>query len=136
SAASLPLHLAARLLPRRPSAGSGRVDWWGAIVLGAGLVLLLLPVSQGNAWGWGSPAVLGCLAGSVVVLTGWWFLQRRTAEPLVRPAMLADRRTLIPNIAGLMSGIALFASFLVVLQYVQVPPEGAGYRFGAPALEA
>ena len=38
-------------------AATGRVDWWGAVVLGAGLVLLLLPVSQGHAWGWGSPAV-------------------------------------------------------------------------------
>ncbi|MFD2090014.1 MFS transporter [Blastococcus deserti] len=130
------LLLAWRLLPRRASSGSGRVDWWGAAVLGAGLVLLLLPVSQGNAWGWGSPGVLGCLAGSAVVLAGWVLLQRRTAHPLVRPAMLADRRTIVPNVAGLMTGIALFASFLAVLQYVQAPPEVAGYGFGASVLEA
>jgi predicted MFS family arabinose efflux permease len=130
------LALTARLLPRRPPSGSGRVDWWGALVLGAGLVLLLLPVSQGNAWGWRSPAVLGCLAGSVLVLAGWVVLQRRTAEPLVRPGMLTDRRTVIPNVAGLMTGIALFASFLAVLQYVQTPPEIAGYGFGASVLEA
>jgi predicted MFS family arabinose efflux permease len=132
----LSLGLSALLLPRRPATGSGRVDWWGALVLGAGLVLLLLPVSQGHAWGWRSPAVLGCLAGSVVVLAGWLFLQRRTAEPLVRPAMLTDRRTVIPTVAGLMTGIALFASFLVVLQYVQIPPELTGYGFGASVLEA
>ena len=130
------LVLTARLLPKRPPTGSGRVDWWGAVVLGAGLVLLLLPLSQGSAWGWGSPAVLGCLAGSAVVLAGWVLLQRRTAEPLVRPAMLADRRIVLPNVAGLMTGIALFASFLAVLQYVQTPPELAGYGFGASVLEA
>ena len=118
---------------RRPPAGStGGARWCS----GAGLVLLLLPVSQGNAWGWGSPAVLGCLAASAVVLTGWVVLQRRTAEPLVRPAMLADRRTIVPNVAGLMTGIALFASFLAVLQYVQAPPEVTGYGFGASVLEA
>ena len=38
----------------RPT-GSGRVDWWGALVLGAGLVLLLLPLSQGHTWGWALP---------------------------------------------------------------------------------
>jgi predicted MFS family arabinose efflux permease len=130
------LALSARLLPRRPSSSSGRVDWWGAIVLGAGLVLLLLPVSQGNSWGWRSPAVLVCLAGSALVLAGWVALQRRTAEPLVRPAMLADRRTIVPNVAGLMTGIALFASFLAVLQYVQAPPGTTGYGFGASVLEA
>jgi predicted MFS family arabinose efflux permease len=132
----LSLVLAARLLPRRPTRGAGRVDWWGAVVLGAGLVLLLLPVSQGHVWGWRSPGVVGCLAGSVVVLAGWVVLQRRTAHPLVRPAMLADRRTIVPNVAGLMSGIALFVSFLAVLQYVQAPPEAAGYGFGASVLEA
>ncbi|TFV67195.1 UNVERIFIED_ORG: MFS transporter [Bacillus sp. AZ43] len=130
------LCLAARVLPHRPSSASGGVDWPGAVVLGAGLVLFLLPVSQGNAWGWGSARVLGCLAGSVVVLTGWVLLQRRTAQPLVRPAMLADRRTIVPNVAGLMTGVALFASFLAVLQYVQTPPEVAGYGFGASVLEA
>jgi predicted MFS family arabinose efflux permease len=132
----LALVLAARVLPHRPPSGSGRVDWWGALVLGAGLVLLLLPVSQGNAWGWRSPAVVGCLAGSALVLAGWVVLQRRTAQPLVRPGMLADRRTIVPNIAGLMTGIALFVSFLGVLQYVQAPPEAAGYGFGASVLEA
>jgi predicted MFS family arabinose efflux permease len=130
------LALAARVLPRRPVTAGGRVDWWGAFVLGGGLVLFLLPVSQGHAWGWASPRTVGCLAGSVIVLTGWVLLQRRTAEPLVRPAMLTDRRTVVPNIAGLMTGIALFASFLAVLQYVQTPPEVAGYGFGASVLEA
>jgi predicted MFS family arabinose efflux permease len=112
------------------------VDWWGALVLGAGLVLLLLPVSQGEAWGWRSPAVVGCLVAAALVLTGWVLLQRRTAEPLVRPAMLADRRTIVPNLAGLMTGVGLFASFLAVLQYVQAPPAITGYGFGASVLEA
>lgn len=130
------LALTAWLLPRRPVTSTGRIDWWGALVLGAGLVLLLLPVSQGHLWGWSSAATLGCLAGSVVVLAGWVVLQRRLADPLVRPAMLTDRRTVVPNVAGLMTGIALFASFLAVLEYVQAPPEVTGYGFGASVLEA
>jgi predicted MFS family arabinose efflux permease len=132
----LALVLAVRVLPHRPSAASGRVDWWGAAVLGTGLVLFLLPMSQGHAWGWGSVPVVACLTGSVVVLAGWVVLERRTAQPLVRPGMLADRRTIVPNIAGLMTGVALFASFLAVLQYVQAPPETTGYGFGASVLEA
>ncbi|TFV53390.1 MFS transporter [Blastococcus sp. TF02A_35] len=130
------LALVAWLLPGHPGTATGRIDWWGAVVLGAGLVLLLLPLSQGPTWGWSSPGTIGCLVGSAVVLSGWVLLQRRTAEPLVRPAMLADRRTVIPNVAGLMTGIALFASFLAVLQYVQSPPEVTGYGFGAGVLEA
>ncbi|MGY1698967.1 MFS transporter [Geodermatophilus sp. SYSU D00766] len=130
------LALAAVLLPRRPATATGGVDWAGAGLLGIGLVLLLLPVSQGNAWGWTSPATLGCAAGAVVVLTGWVLFQRHRAAPLVRPALLADPRMLVPNLAGLATGVGLFVSFLVVMQYVQTPPEAAGYGFGAPVLEA
>ena len=132
----LSLVLAAWMLPRRRPTGSGRVDWWGALVLGAGLVLLLLPVSQGPTWGWASPGVLGCLVAGGIVLTGWVVLQRRTAEPLVRPGLLTDRRTLVPNVAGVLTGVGLFISFLVVLEYVRMPPEVAGYGFGASLLEA
>jgi hypothetical protein len=35
-----------------------------------------------------------------------------------------------------MTGIALFASFLAVLQYAQAPPEVAGHGFGTSVLEA
>jgi predicted MFS family arabinose efflux permease len=130
------LALAAVALPRRPATVTGRVDWAGAAVLGIGLVLLLLPVSQGNGWGWTSPATLGCAAGAVVVLTGWVLSQRRREAPLVRPGMLADPRMLVPNLAGLATGVGLFVSFLAVMQYVQTPPDVAGYGFGAPVLEA
>ncbi|MCO7220689.1 MFS transporter [Klenkia sp. PcliD-1-E] len=129
------LALAAWALPDRPANATGGVDWWGAVLLGAGLVLLLLPLSQGHTWGWGSPATLGCLAGAVVVLVGWVLLQRRRTHPLVRPQLLADRRMLVPNVAGLMTGFGLFASFLAVTQFVQVPA-AAGYGFGASTLEA
>ena len=73
--------------------------------------------------------------------TAWFIardraLQRRLAEPLVRPALLTDRRMVLPNIAGLLTGMCIFISFLAVLQFVQTPPEVAGYGFGAGVLEA
>lgn len=131
----LTLALAAWVLPERPPSATGGVDWWGAAVLGAGLVLLLLPLSQGQAWGWTAPGTLGCLVAAVVVLVGWVFLLRRRRHPLIRPGLLVDRRMVVPNIAGLMTGFGLFASFLAVVQFVQVP-EAAGYGFGASTLEA
>ncbi|MGR7024150.1 MFS transporter [Geodermatophilus sp. URMC 62] len=129
------LALAAVLLPHRPATATGGVDWAGAVVLGIGLVLLLLPVSQGNGWGWTSSATLGCAAAAVAVLGGWVLLQRRRAQPLVRPALLTDPRMLVPNLAGLLTGVGLFVSFLALMQYVQTPP-AAGYGFGAGVLEA
>ncbi len=134
--ALLALAAAWRVLPHRPPTATGQVDWWGALILGVGLVLVLLPISQAPAWGWGSPRVIGCLVAAAVVLAGWLVLQQRLAQPLVRPAMLADRRTVVPNVAGVMVGIALFVSFLAILGYVQIPPGRAGYGFGSSVLEA
>ncbi|MBA3524186.1 MAG: MFS transporter, partial [Geodermatophilaceae bacterium] len=125
-----------RFLPARPPTATGGVDWFGALGLGVGLVLLLLPLSQAASWGWTSVRTLGCLAAATVVLAGWVVLQRHTAQPLVRPALLTDRRIVVPNIAGLMIGFGLFTSFLAVTTFVEVDPARAGYGFGASTWEA
>jgi predicted MFS family arabinose efflux permease len=49
----------------------GRFDVQGALGLAVGLVSLLLGVSQGGQWGWGSPRVLGLFLVSVAVLALW-----------------------------------------------------------------
>lgn len=124
-------------LPRHkgPDAG-GRVDWLGGAVLGLGLVLLLLAISQGHVWGWISFATLGSFVGSIVVLTAWLQLQKRTARPLINPAMLARRAVLVPNIAGLLVGFGMFTTFLAVSSFVEVPRALAGFGFTASVLTA
>lgn len=125
-----------KLLPSRPATGSGRVDWFGAAGLGLGLVLLLLPLSQASSWGWTSVPTVSSLAAAVLVLAGWVLQQRHSAHPLVRPALLTDRRIVVPNVAGLMIGFGLFTSFLAVTTFVEVDPARAGYGFGASTWEA
>jgi len=124
-------------LPRHkgPDAG-GRVDWVGAAVLGTGLVLLLLAISQGHVWGWGSPWTIGALVGAVLVLFGWIQLQRRTTQPLINPTMLARRAVMVPNIAGLLVGFGMFSTFLAVSSFVEIPREIAGFGFSASVLTA
>ena len=54
--------------PARPRSSSGTIDWLGAAGLAAGLSAILLAITQGNSWGWTSPATLGCAAGGVIVI--------------------------------------------------------------------
>jgi MFS family permease len=122
-------------LPRR-AGGGGRVDFLGAAVLSAGLVCLLLPISQGHTWGWGSARVLVLFAAAVVILAGFLFLETRIAEPLVSVAMLRNRPILATNLAAMTVGFAMFALQLATSYFVQTPREYTGYGFTATVLQA
>jgi MFS family permease len=124
-------------LPKRaPLTNGASVDWLGAGILGLGLVLLLLPISQGHAWGWGSARTLGSFAGSAVVLTGWIQVERRIKHPLARPALLARPAVIMPNVAGLFVGFGLFTSFLAITAFAESPKAITGYGFSASVLTA
>ena len=114
---------------------AGRIDWLGGFLLGASLVLLLLPLSQGHEWGWNAPSTLACFAGSVLVLVFWLVVERRLREPLVPLALMDNRPFMITNVAGLFIGFGMFVTFLGISGFVQTPA-GAGYGFAASVLEA
>src|SRR4051794_1692994 len=51
-------------VPESPVKSPARIDWAGAGMLTAALVCLLLAVSEGNRWGWGSAPIVGLLVAS------------------------------------------------------------------------
>ncbi|GAB2479066.1 MFS transporter [Jatrophihabitans fulvus] len=128
------LALVVRLLPSRKGQG-GRVDYLGALVLSAGLVSLLLPVSQGHDWGWGSTRVIVLFALAAVLLVGFVALQRRTAAPLVSPALLGRRPVLVTNLTALCVGFGMFAVFVGATYFVQSSRALTGFGFTASTLE-
>lgn len=127
---------AAIVVPSRPRRSAGSIDWLGAIGLAGGLSAVLVAVTQGNTWGWGSPATLGCLGAGAAMLVCWWWWERRVAQPLVSLEMLTRPAMLLTNLATVLVGMGLYFGFLGLTQFVQVPPEIAGYGFGAGVLEA
>lgn len=126
---------AALTVPKRRPDAAGGIDWWGAGVLGAGLVLLLLPLSQGHTWGWSSPATLGCLLGSALMFVVWVNVERKVSHPLVSIPLMTNRPFMVTNVAGLFIGVSMFVSFLAVSGFVQTP-SAVGYGFSASILAA
>ncbi|MDH6523170.1 MFS family permease [Streptomyces sp. SAI-135] len=124
------------LLPRRPGAASGSLDWAGAALLGLGLVLLILPLEEGNGWGWGSARVLGSLGAAVVALFAFVLVEQRVTSPLVSVQILSRRPIVVANAVGLFLGFSLFAVFLSVTMLVQTSPAVAGYGFDASVFSA
>jgi MFS family permease len=123
------------LVPEPKPSRSGGIDVVGAVLLAAGLVSLILPLSQGTDWGWGSFRTIGLLVLSVVLLVGLVLTELRTTNPLVNVRAAAAPPILITNIASVFIGFALFATFVGTSNYVQAP-ESTGYGFGASVLTA
>lgn len=123
------------LVPRRPRSATGSVDWIGAVGLAVGLSPLLLAVTQGNTWGWGSPRTLAAGLSGVAALAIWWWWERRSDQPLVSTTMLTRRSMLITNTATVAVGMGLYFGFLGLTGFVQ-SPTASGYGFGATVLQA
>ncbi len=123
-----------RLIPATPAlAAGGRFDFVGAIGLGVGLVSLLLAVSKGAVWGWGSASILGLFATAVIVLLVWGWWELHTADPLVDLRVTARRQVLLTNAASVVVGFAMYAQSLIVPQLLQLP-EATGYGLGQSML--
>ncbi len=123
------------LVPESRVRVPGKVDLRGAVVLAAGLVLVLLAVSEGRSWGWGSPrTVLAALAG-LVVLVLWVPLERRTPDALVDVAALARPAVLLTNVSTLLVGFGMFGAYVLIPQVVEAPVS-SGYGLGGTATSA
>lgn len=118
---------------RANTAAGNSFDLLGAAGLGVGLVCLLLGVSKGADWGWGSGTTLGLLGASVVVLLAWGWWELRTREPLVDLRVTARPQVLMTNIASILVGFSMYAQSLVVPQLLQLP-EATGYGLGQSML--
>jgi EmrB/QacA subfamily drug resistance transporter len=122
-------------IPESPITSPGRVNWLGAALLAGWLVALLVAVSQGASWGWGSARVLGLFAAAVALFTTWIVTESRSDEPLVDMRMMRIRGVWTTNLAALLFGFGMFSAFLLVPALVQLP-ESTGYGFGASVTEA
>ena len=122
-------------VPESPVKVPARIDWGGAVLMSIALSAVLLAVSEGNTWGWGSWRVLGLIAAGAIVLVTWGRYELRVPQPLVDMRMMRLRGVWTTNITALMVGFGMFGSFLLVPQLAEMPP-AAGFGFGASVTEA
>ncbi|OLF12269.1 hypothetical protein BLA60_09800 [Actinophytocola xinjiangensis] len=120
-------------VPESPMRASGRFDFVGAAGLATGLVCLLLAISQGSRWGWGSAATIGLFCGSAGVLALWSVHQLWVRSPLVDLRTSSRPVVLLTNLATPLIGLAMFASFMLTPLQLQAPLE-TGYGHGASVL--
>ncbi|RSM79445.1 MFS transporter [Kibdelosporangium aridum] len=124
-----------RLVPESPVRTPGRINWAATLLLSGWLVALLLGVSQGTSWGWGSPAVLALFGVAVVLLGLWVRVEMRSANPLIDMRMMRLPAVWTTNAVAFLFGAAMFAAWAFIPQLAQTPPS-QGYGFGASVSQA
>ena len=131
----LALLLAALVLPGSSHLKRRPLDGIGAILLSAGLIALLLCLSEGETWGWTSGKLLLVALGAVLILATWVWHELRTSFPLVNLRLMRNRAVLTANTTGLFAGLGMYMLLPMVTRYVQAPTS-TGYGFGVSVVVA
>jgi MFS family permease len=136
----LPLVLAAvvatiRYVPESPVKTAGKVDVPGAVLMSTWLITVLVGVTEGPVWGWGSAGVIGLFAATVVFFSIWVRVELRARQPLVDMRMMRIPTVWWTNVAALLFGVGMYAIIVVLPPFVETPGR-AGYGFGASATMA
>jgi MFS family permease len=125
---ALGLGFAAYVLPPSPGHRKRPTDIPGALLLGGGVAGILLVLSEGQSWGWGSGRLIAILLVSLAVLAAWVRWELQVDQPLVDLRVARHPSVLAANISVFFVGVGIYPSVSLVVRLVQTPP-GAGYGF-------
>lgn len=106
-----------------------RVDYVGCAGLVVWAVLVLLPLSQANAWGWGSGRLLGLLLPGVAILALWVYWELRSRAPLIDLRVLRRTGVWQGGVVWLAIAIGLLVPAAALPFLIQTPP-ASGFGFG------
>ncbi|MEV6348762.1 MFS transporter [Actinoplanes sp. NPDC051851] len=96
-----------------------RLDIPGTLTVSAGLFSVVYGFGNAESHDWSDVAVWGWLAAAVVLLTVFFLIQARVAQPLLPLRILRDRTRGGSLLAILMIGIGMFAIFLFLTYFMQ-----------------
>jgi predicted MFS family arabinose efflux permease len=127
--------LVAIVIPESATRSGGRINWGAAGLLAGWLVALLLPLSEGSVWGWGSPLVISLFAAAGILLAVWILVEVRSTNPLIDMRIMRLPAVWTVNLAALFVGAGMFGIFAFFPRFAQTPAS-AGYGFGATVGES
>ncbi|KAJ5105003.1 hypothetical protein NUU61_002350 [Penicillium alfredii] len=91
-----------------------RMDFFGAILSTAGLILLQFVLSSGGSYGWGTPFIIALLVVAVLLLVGFVVLEKYIGNPIMPLSLWKIR-----NFAGLwIAGFTGYGTYQNVIYYI------------------
>lgn len=108
------LFMVAAKMPRLNHASGSKIDFVGAFLIILASVPLLLALTWGNEYGWGSVRVVSLFALFVASTIAFIFVEQRVEDPIIHMELFKNRVFTWANIAGFFSSM----SFLSVVAYL------------------
>ncbi len=103
----------------RDQTATNRLDLAGLVVLAAGLVALVLPLVEADAWGLGSTRTLLLLGAGVALMGAFWIVEHRVEQPIVEFPLFRNG----PYLGASAAAFALVGAYWSVMffqpQYLQ-----------------
>jgi EmrB/QacA subfamily drug resistance transporter len=119
-----------RYIPESPVRSPGRVNWLAAALMTIGISCMLIAIAQTTVWGWGGAKTLALFGIGALFCVLWVAVEVRSREPLVDMTMMRIRGVWTTNLAAFLLGAGMYASFIVLPQFAQLPKR-TGFGFGA-----
>jgi MFS family permease len=120
-----------------------RMDWWGNILFGGGLIALLVGITYGllpyggHPMGWTNPWVLTAMFGGIALLVVFVYVETKVAEPLFHISLFKIRAFAAGNVANLAMALSrggMQFMLIIWLQGIWLPLHG--YSFSQTPLWA
>ncbi|TCJ70898.1 UNVERIFIED_ORG: MFS transporter [Dietzia maris] len=126
-----------RFIPAGPDPLAPRTpfDIGGALLLGGGLAALLLWISEGQIWGWGSATALVVLVVALNTLLFWIVHSIRTLHPLVNLRAVRRPEVLLANATAIGLGTAMYIGLSIASLVAQAPAD-TGFGLAVPLMWA
>jgi EmrB/QacA subfamily drug resistance transporter len=123
------LHL--RLPSTAVQAARTRLDLPGAALLAAGTIALMLAcVWGGQRYGWGSPPIIGLLAGSAVLIVALAVRTRRLEDPIVPLSLIGNRPVALASAALFLVTATMFSITVFVPVFLQTTTGASSTQAG------
>src|SRR3954452_15020915 len=116
---------------------AAKIDGWGNVTFGVGLVMVLIAITYGiqpyggHTMGWTGPKVLFCLLGGIALLGAFVWVERRVVDPMFDLKLFRIRAFAAGNLAGLLAAIGrggLQFMLIIWLQGIWLPLHGYSFE--------
>ena len=108
------------LLPRSKDPGEHPIDVPGATLSIVALSSLVYGIIEGPQNGWTSPTTLGAFAVSAVAIAGFLWRESVAANPMLDLNLFRDRRFSVASAGMTLTFFAMFGTFFLLAQYLQL----------------